>query len=296
MRPNLLVLGTFRAGTTWLFHALKQHPDVFLPDEKELMFFTHHYEKGIKWYESFFEGYKGEKYACDISPSYLSSKVSPARIHKELSDVKLIAILRNPVTQIWSLYNLWVTRNYTSEDFSTVLKQEKELLHNVVYFQHISNFLEFFNKENFLILFYEDLENDHVSFLNSIYNFLDIDKFFLDDFLTAKNKTKVPKSVFFDKLIARTGDYLRFSGFLKTKIWLKKVGLTDFIKSFNTAENVTNQTMPNNLREFIIDYIDSDVKSLSDIVDKDLTSFWKWELKKGLVSHVPQVPKIKKEL
>ena len=277
MRPNLLVLGTFRAGTTWLFHVLKQHPDVFLPDEKELMFFTHHYEKGIKWYESFFGNYKGEKYACDISPSYLSSKISPARIHKELSDVKLIAILRNPVTQIWSLYNLWVTRNYTSKDFRTAFKTKNEFLHNIMYFQHLSNYLEYFNNENLLVLFYEDLKVDYVGFLNSIYKFLDIDNFFTDDFLTVKNKTRTPKSILFEKLITGTGDYLRFSGLLKIKIWLNKVGLTDLIKSLNTTDNVTNQAMPNDLREFIIDYVDSDVKALSEIVGKDLTLFWNWK-------------------
>ncbi len=47
MLPNFLVLGTYRAGTTWLHEVLRQHPQVFLPPEKELMFFNRHYDRGL---------------------------------------------------------------------------------------------------------------------------------------------------------------------------------------------------------------------------------------------------------
>ena len=39
MLPNFLCIGTQRAATTWLFNCLKEHPDVFVPEIKEVDFF-----------------------------------------------------------------------------------------------------------------------------------------------------------------------------------------------------------------------------------------------------------------
>lgn len=37
--PNFICIGAQKAGTTWLHHMLKQHPDVWLPPVKEIHFF-----------------------------------------------------------------------------------------------------------------------------------------------------------------------------------------------------------------------------------------------------------------
>ncbi|MEL6239626.1 MAG: sulfotransferase domain-containing protein, partial [Pseudomonadota bacterium] len=51
-RINFLVIGAQKAGTTWLYEMLRQHPDVFTPATKELHFFCkeQHYERGLGWY------------------------------------------------------------------------------------------------------------------------------------------------------------------------------------------------------------------------------------------------------
>ena len=38
--PDFLIVGPQRTGTTWLFHHLKSHPEIFLPKEKELYYFS----------------------------------------------------------------------------------------------------------------------------------------------------------------------------------------------------------------------------------------------------------------
>ncbi|MDH6268873.1 hypothetical protein M2360_004292 [Rhizobium sp. SG_E_25_P2] len=45
--PNFLCIGAQKAGTTWLHHMLKQHPDVWLPPIKEIHFFDRSLEKKI---------------------------------------------------------------------------------------------------------------------------------------------------------------------------------------------------------------------------------------------------------
>jgi len=36
MLPNFLGIGAQRAGTTWVYHCLREHPQIFLPDKKEI--------------------------------------------------------------------------------------------------------------------------------------------------------------------------------------------------------------------------------------------------------------------
>lgn len=55
MLPNFICIGAYRAGTTWFHSVLSKHPEVFVPSEKELMFFSKYYDRGIDWYQQFFE-------------------------------------------------------------------------------------------------------------------------------------------------------------------------------------------------------------------------------------------------
>lgn len=43
MIPNFLCIGSQKAGTSWVYNMLKQHPDVWLPEIKEIHFFDYHY-------------------------------------------------------------------------------------------------------------------------------------------------------------------------------------------------------------------------------------------------------------
>ena len=54
MLPDFIAVGTYRAGTTWLHHILQQHEEVCVSEEKEIMYYSHHYQKGVDWYKSFF--------------------------------------------------------------------------------------------------------------------------------------------------------------------------------------------------------------------------------------------------
>ena len=273
MQPNFICIGTFRAGTTWLYKVLLHHPDVFLPKEKELMFFTRHYDKGIKWYKNFYDGYSGEKIVGDISPSYLSYGEAPNRMHKHIPDAKIIVSLRNPADQIWSLYNLWLNRGYTKKSLNTVIHEKEELLNNVLYFKHIQRFMEYYSKDNILIIFYEDLKRSPISFLEKIYRFLEIEEIYADEFFIAQNKTRKPKNLAIERLIVGGGDLLRRSGLVNIKALLSQTGIISAIKYLNTANTTTNN-IPPEIKSFIESYVAEDRDKLSQILEKDL-SFWK---------------------
>ena len=50
--PNFICLGAQKAGTTTLHDILRQHPQIFLPYNKEAPFFCEDeaYSKGMEWW------------------------------------------------------------------------------------------------------------------------------------------------------------------------------------------------------------------------------------------------------
>ncbi|MBA4318316.1 MAG: heparan sulfate glucosamine 3-O-sulfotransferase, partial [Flavobacterium sp.] len=103
MLPNFLIIGAARCATTWISENLSQHPDIFIPPLKELHFFDTHYEKGIAYYESYFDN-RSEKAVGEATPAYLYFPNISSLIQQHLPNVKLIASIRNPVDRAFSHY------------------------------------------------------------------------------------------------------------------------------------------------------------------------------------------------
>jgi len=117
--PNVVILGAQKAATTTLYKALIKHPDVCeskLFDgepkyrHKEIHFFDDEYDdKSPEWYCSKFSECTGKKVSIEATPNYLNFDI--ARRMKETlppsarNELKMVAILRNPVDRILSWYN-----------------------------------------------------------------------------------------------------------------------------------------------------------------------------------------------
>lgn len=122
--PSFILIGAQKAGTTWLWNNLKQHPDVALPKAKEIHFFggSEIFKKGTSWYYQHFDGLDPSKITGEASTTYLYDYVPywesasgelkhddslpciPELVIKELPQVKILVILRNPVTRAVSAY------------------------------------------------------------------------------------------------------------------------------------------------------------------------------------------------
>lgn len=106
--PDFLGIGTPQSGTTWLFDKLIRHPDVFVPERKEMAFFywerteVHKRLLGLREYASCYAE-AGTRLKGDLTPNY--SVLSPDRIRyvaRLMPDAKLILVIRDPVQRTWS--------------------------------------------------------------------------------------------------------------------------------------------------------------------------------------------------
>ena len=102
--PQFLGIGAQKAGTTTLQALLAQHPQVFLPDRKELHYFSLHFDAGLQWYGNQFAAAGPAQRCGEITPYYLFHPQAPLRIRALLPQVRLIVLLRDPVERTLSQY------------------------------------------------------------------------------------------------------------------------------------------------------------------------------------------------
>lgn len=129
--PNLtfLVLGAAKSGTTSLCQALDGHPEVFLSEPKEPVFFEAEYERGLGYYAArYLRGWSGEKAVGEGRVYNLFLPYVAPRIRESLPGARLIAILRNPVDRAYSHWWHRVTRGYERRSFEDTAGEELERL------------------------------------------------------------------------------------------------------------------------------------------------------------------------
>lgn len=156
--PNFLVVGAQRAGTTLLHRMLALHPEVYLPQlRKEIHFFDQHYARGESWYREFFPVDRdGFTALGEVTPSYFSDPDVPARIRKLDPDMRLMALLRDPVARIWSAYHHLRRVSGETRSFSDFIRSDDDALMRGNYAVQLARYLEFFSSEQILILLFED--------------------------------------------------------------------------------------------------------------------------------------------
>jgi hypothetical protein len=129
--PSALIIGAQRSGSTSLFNYLAQHPDVLTPLGKEIHYFDLHYARGPRWYRGRFpyaHRLRPPALTIDATPYYLAHPLAPERAYRLLPEVKLVALLRNPVERAFSHYQHEVQDGRESLAFVEALDREGERL------------------------------------------------------------------------------------------------------------------------------------------------------------------------
>jgi hypothetical protein len=183
---DFIGLGVFRSGTRWLCSALRSHPQLFVP-EHELNFFINRRilscnSLGEAYLEKIFKPAQPFQKKGEISPVYFTSPESLHLITSRYPDIKNFVILRSQHEVLQGAYSLFLQANpkinksyYTFHDFLT---WQPQLLENLFYLDHIERFLKVVKMTNFKVLMYDDLITNPSGFLQSVYDFLCVDRSF----------------------------------------------------------------------------------------------------------------------
>jgi hypothetical protein len=172
--PDFLIIGAQRSGTSTLYQYISRHPDVRAAFRKEVHYFDTYYDRGLGWYRACFpfRGFTGES-----SPSYLAHPEVPSRIASALPDVKLIAIVRNPVDRAYSAYQRNVRHQRESRPFAEAVFSQPGSLkfayrERGLYAEAIERWLQHFKREQLLVVGAERFFADPPAVLERVFRFL----------------------------------------------------------------------------------------------------------------------------
>jgi hypothetical protein len=198
MLPNFLIIGSQKAGTTSLYHVLRGHPQIFMPERKEVNYFflQSEYDRGVEVYNNQFADSNSQHIAVgEASPGYICHPMAPSRIERLLPGVKLILTVRHPVDRAYSQY--WDNRRSLSEyhTFEQVVEIALESTYHPerlgyfsrgTYIQYINRYLDLFPRENLLVLVFEELHNSPEAFYRQVFEFLGVDADFTSPAMTER--------------------------------------------------------------------------------------------------------------
>lgn len=261
--PGFVCVGGAKCGTTSLYEYLRGHPEVFLPDQKELHFFSSpdllQRPNGPRMrsvladivttedeYRRHFAGMREGQIGGDISPSYLNSGHAPEAIRALLGSPKIIILLRNPVDRMFSQY-MHLRRAAREElAFDDALAAEDArsaqgwgdmwlYRHSAHAAGRVRRYIETFQRENVLVVISEQMRDDLSATVRNILEFLGVDPDVELDLTGEFNKSGLPKS----KALARMVDTGPLANLAK-RIVPRRIGATvkRRLQEMNTGERI----------------------------------------------------------
>lgn len=274
---DFIGVGAQKSGTSWAYTCLYEHPEICAPI-KEIHFFSRpRFEKGREWYEAHFKKCDEGKVRGEFSTSYLYAPEAPLRIHAYYPDVKLIAILRNPVDRAFSQYRNAIKAGEISETvtFETYANENASVREQGRYFTQLSRYLALFPREQLLILIHEDSRKNPVDFMQRIYTFLGVDASFVSSMVhTPINVARTPKFVFVDRLMHHVSESMRKGGLDRLVHLIRKSGLPDLVRSGNTKSDAPLDSSEPYDRARESAYYRDEVGRLSRLIERNMNEEW----------------------
>jgi hypothetical protein len=269
MLPTFLVIGARKAGTSSLYRYIRGHPDIFMPPLKEPMFFSSNWDRGIEWYERLF-GRAGQVTALgEASTEYTAYPHIadvPMRVAKLLPEVRLVYIVRHPVERMLSEYHYNLVRGVERDPWADRSLLEDPTYYNVgCYALQIEQYLEYFSRDQLLVLKSEDLKRDRVRTLGRVYEFLGVDNSWQpsdlwEEFQTSsKKRSRRPV----DRALRRVPGYRGLASVAPMSLKRVKYRLT-------TKKAPPRPKLSDGARRKIEDRLRDDVRRLRGLIGEDL--------------------------
>lgn len=134
LEPAFIVVGAQRSGTTTLYRLLSEHPAVVRPTvSKGTGYFEVNYRRGRRWYRGHFPlritaRLRGGRHAVTFESSgyCLFHPLSAQRMARDLPNVKVVVMVREPVERAYSAHKHELARGFETEPFETALELEED--------------------------------------------------------------------------------------------------------------------------------------------------------------------------
>ncbi len=288
MLPNFIIVGAPKAGTTSLYHYLSEHPQVFMSEPKEVNFFSKEeiIEQGL-YYQDFkakdLEGYKKlfdkatDRMAVgEGSVSYLFYSDTPNKIKETIPDVKIIILLRDPVSRGFSHYLMDYRMGLVDLPYEEIVYKKSQHKYQDLYYQQyvelglyyeqVKRYIDIFGENQIKIYLQEDLRNDPNSVIADLYEYLEIDKSFIPNTDKEHNTFSMPKNGLIQKLYGSHVIRATLSKLFPNT--LKEYVLSTFFEQDKKPE------LSSKTRDYLLKLYRPDIEKLEKLIDRDLSDWY----------------------
>ncbi|KAM3864346.1 heparan sulfate glucosamine 3-O-sulfotransferase 4 [Diretmus argenteus] len=195
--PQAIIIGVKKGGTRALLEALRVHPDVRAVGN-EPHFFDRNYEKGLDWYRALMPSTLEGQITMEKTPSYFVTNHAPKRIHSMARDIKLIIVVRNPVTRAISDYTQTLSKKPEIPTFEVLAFKNRTLglidaswsaLRIGIYALHLESWMQYFPLSQMHFVSGERLIVDPAGEMAKVQDFLGLKRIVTDKHFYF-NKTK----------------------------------------------------------------------------------------------------------
>lgn len=232
--PDFFVVGAPKCGTTSLYHYLKAHPKIFLPDAKEPNYFgsdliwrERHFDRDD--YIDYYKNARADQLSGDMSTLYLISKNAAMEIAQVRPDAKIVVMIRNPMTMIPSLYEQALrTGDEIHLQFKDALEDEGRRRRGefsfseqnpgcqqftyyseiAKYSDQIKKYMSQFGRPNVHVIVFEDFVTNTREVMKDLYHFLGLNPVFPKKFLRYNQRMTIKNEALW-RLTKHPSDGLR---------------------------------------------------------------------------------------
>ncbi len=169
MLPKFLYIGGDKCGSSWIQSILQWHPQVKVPEAKELFFFDKNYDRGLDWYRSYFTTQPEQTTSGEVCHDYLYESECVDRIANDLPDAKLIVCVRDPVARTYSAYLFWKRHDLYRGSFAEFVDFCPEAIDRSCYGKYLKMYLSRFEKQQFAIFDFAQLQRSPTDFAKSLF-------------------------------------------------------------------------------------------------------------------------------
>lgn len=300
MEKNFLIdfigIGAPRSGTGWLTNIMRAHPEICISEPKEIRYFNHdqilssrqskfknknqpslneNFSKPLLWYFNHFRHCKKRKIKGEFTPYYLYDKKAPSRIKHIFPEIKLIVCLRNPIDRAYSHY--WMLKGSSSIEsitFEEAIKKEIFYIDMGFYSRQLKRYLEFFEREQILILLLDDIQSHPREEIKKVQLFLDVNTDIdLETLIDYRNPARKVKLKYVENILYSLSRFLIDKKASYLLDVLRKAGFHRLFNRLNTVQ-IKYPYMNPETRKHLINVFHDDINELEILLNRDL-SHWK---------------------
>lgn len=302
--PNFLMIGAAKSGTSSIEQYLAEHPQIYISSGLEMNFFAFEGEQlnfqgpkdsdyltkititNLEEYKTRFKDVSDEIAIGEKSTWYLYSPKAIKRIQHYIPEVKLIAILRNPVDRAYSSF-LHLVRDYREPllDFEKALEaEEKRIRENWEYLwyykkagfygEQLQRYFERFSPKQIYIGLYEDLKQNPAQLIQDIFRFLEVDENFTPNLSKKYNVSsgsqsvsRVPKNKTWHKFLSQSNP---IKSILKPLI---PSSLRNSVREDLKQRNLGQPSFKPEIRRQLIEIYRQDIIKLEGLIQRDLSQW-----------------------